>query len=142
MVLPVITLYQPWATFIMNGWKKIETRTHSRFACLAGKRILIHAGNTVEEDQIRNQFIPKGGEFDRSILPTGAILGSAMCYDAYWLRKVHTEAAMIDCSTTQRFGLFLGEVDIFPEPIYVPGSMGIWYFDTEQGIKCKKPTIK
>ena len=43
-VYPVLTLYQPWATFIADGLKTIETRTHNRFTSLYGKTILIHAG--------------------------------------------------------------------------------------------------
>lgn len=48
MIYPVITLYQPWATWIMRGWKTIETRTHNRFACLDHKTILIHAGKITD----------------------------------------------------------------------------------------------
>ena len=42
-MMPAISLYQPWAEWIMLGWKVIETRKHWRFACLVGKDVLIHA---------------------------------------------------------------------------------------------------
>ena len=54
---PVITLYQPWATWIMRGWKTIETRTHSRFACLRGQTILIHAGKTTDKSELVTENI-------------------------------------------------------------------------------------
>lgn len=42
--MKVITLWQPWATWVVLGWKTIETRLHPRFASLAGQVIGIHAG--------------------------------------------------------------------------------------------------
>jgi hypothetical protein len=37
--LPCITLWRPWSTWIADGRKTIETRTHDRFRSLVGKRI-------------------------------------------------------------------------------------------------------
>lgn len=31
-----ISMWQPWAWWVMRGWKTIETRTHNRFKGLAG----------------------------------------------------------------------------------------------------------
>lgn len=58
-IYPVITLYQPWATWIVRGWKTIETRTHNKFACLIGKTILIHAGQKTDASAINNPYLTK-----------------------------------------------------------------------------------
>lgn len=59
IILPVITLYQPWATWIMRDWKLIETRTHPRFASLLGRDLLIHSGGTTDKSDaaINNPYL-------------------------------------------------------------------------------------
>src|SRR5215831_25722 len=39
---PLISMWQPWAQWIELGWKRVESRTHQRFASLLGRRIGIH----------------------------------------------------------------------------------------------------
>src|SRR5689334_13020773 len=82
MIYPVITLYQPWATWIMRGWKTIETRTHNKFSRLEGKRILIHAGLTTDADAINNPYLTKQQlSFNPDEMINGVILGSVFVND-------------------------------------------------------------
>lgn len=143
MILPVITLYQPWATWIIRGWKTIETRTHNRFACLNHKTILIHAGQTTDAAAINNPYLTKEQLlYEPDEVINGFILGSAyvdatglLCGDDY-----ENKAALI--YTMDRYGLFLEKIEKFKEPIPVKGEMGIWYFDMEKKEKVKKPKIE
>jgi hypothetical protein len=48
--MKAISIYQPWAQFIVFGLKSIETRTHNSFKSLVGKRILIHASAKWDKD--------------------------------------------------------------------------------------------
>ena len=138
-ILPVITLYQPWATWIIRGWKTIETRTHNRFACLNHKTILIHAGLTTDAAAINNPYLTKEQllqEPDEVV--NGFILGSAyvdatglLCGDDY-----ENKAALI--YTKDKYGLFLEKIVKFKEPIPVKGEVGIWYFDLDKMQKVKK----
>jgi hypothetical protein len=48
--LLVITLKQPWATWVLWGWKVVETRLHNQFGSLMNKRIGIHAGLTMDHN--------------------------------------------------------------------------------------------
>lgn len=140
MIVPVITLYQPWATWIMNDWKTIETRVHARFESLRNTTILIHAGQkTDDSDFVINNPYLMPNQIKADDLINGHILGSAYVYDTKWLTDSHSEAALIDCKNTKRFGLFLSGVNKFKIPIPAKGSMGIWYFDTEKLEKVKKP---
>jgi hypothetical protein len=140
-VLPVITLYQPWATWIMREWKTIETRTHDRFSCLVNRTILIHAGQRTDDSHaaIRNPYLTKAQiMYNPDEVVNGVILGSVHVYDFRALSDNDSKAALIDCGTVQRYGLFLNNIQKFENPIPVKGEMGIWYFDIEKKEKVKK----
>lgn len=136
-IYPVITLYQPWATWIIRGWKLIETRLHEKFKSLKGKRILIHAGmKTDSSDEViynpylsREQILHNPDE-----VINGAIIGECLVEDFGILDESHSRYALIDCGSVTRYGLFLNEI-MKVEPISVKGEMGIWYFNTETNQK-------
>lgn len=143
MILPVITLYQPWATWIMRGWKTIETRTHSRFACLNGKTILIHAGMNTDASAIRNPYLTHEQLVTNpDEMVNGFILGSASVKAYSRLDKRHSRDALIECELTERYGLHLADITRFEKPIRENGSMGIWYYDINERRKVTKPTVQ
>lgn len=77
MIYPSITLTQPWATWIIRGWKTIETRTHNRFACLDKKTILIHAGMTTDKSAANNPYLTKDQlMYNPDEMVNGFILGN------------------------------------------------------------------
>lgn len=138
-VYPVITLYQPWATWIMRGWKTIETRTHNKFECLRNKTILIHAGQVTDASAINNPYLTKEQLiYKPEEVINGYILGSAKVDYFTKLHDVHSKAALIDCGSTGRYGLFLTDVKKFESPISVKGQMGIWYYDLSARKKVSK----
>lgn len=140
-ILPVITLYQPWATWIMREWKTIETRIHNRFSSLNGKTILIHAGQRTDDSSlaIRNPYLTKEQIlFNPDEVVNGFILGSAFVYDFMALTDHDSQKALIDCGTVDRYGLFLDQINKFQNTIPVKGEMGIWYYDIENKEKVKK----
>lgn len=138
-----ITLYQPWATWIMRQWKEIETRTHDHFKSLNKQTILIHAGMKTDDSDlaIKNPYLSKEKIiYKPDEVINGYILGSAFVYDFGRLAPSHSQRALIECST-QRWGLFLRDVKVFEQPIKVAGEMGIWYFDMDAMQKVKKPKV-
>jgi len=135
-ILPVITLYQPWATWIMRGWKTIETRTHSRFSCLKGQRILIHSSKT--PCSMWNPYLtPEQLALNPDEMVNGYILGSAFVKDFRLLNESDSKAALFDCEG-QLWGLFLEDIQRWPYPIPEKGSQGIWYYDVDNLMKVKK----
>lgn len=141
-ILPVITLYQPWATWIIRGWKTIETRTHNRFSSLNGKTILIHAGQRTDDISaaIRNPYLTQDQIlYNPDEVINGCILGSVHVYDFMALTDHDSKGALIDCGTVERFGLFLDQINKFKESIPVKGEMGIWYYNLDSKEKVKKP---
>jgi ASCH domain len=136
---PVITLYQPWATWIMRGWKTIETRTHKRFYKLTGQRILIHAGKKTDSEAILNTYLTREQILEKpSEMINGFILGSAFVDCVGELSAEHSKEALIDCGSIERFGLLLNSVNKFEKPIPCKGEIGIWYYDLENKCKVKK----
>jgi len=142
-ILPVITLYQPWATWIMRLWKWIETREHDRFKGLKGKRILIHAGLRTDGSHLttRNPYLTQSQIlYKPDEIINGFILGSAYVDDVGWLDGSHSKKALIDCENTKRYGLFLDGIKPLEVPIAEKGEMGIWYYDVVDMKKVKKPS--
>lgn len=139
MIYPVITLYQPWATWIMREWKTIETRTHSKFACLTKRRILIHAGQRTDKEAFINPYLTEAQLlFNSEEMINGFILGSAFVSNFKLLTFNDAQQALIECET-KRYGLFLEKIDRWEVPVPQNGERGIWYFDTKKMMKVKKP---
>jgi hypothetical protein len=132
MIMPVISMYGPWANWVGLGWKTIETRTHNRFKSLAGKRIGIHktlrwddgaidlARPFLDECQIAHTrtFLHLGG----------AIFWTAFVKEHRELDPLDNKAALIDCTHVTRYGLFLEDVQMI-EMIPCNGKQGIWYHE-------------
>src|ERR1035437_8576684 len=121
MKIPVITLHQPWAQFVAEGWKTIETRTHNKFKCLLGKTIMIHAGAkfnynfayeylTIDQLNIVKEMRPLEPQ----------ILCTAYVNNYNILTSANSKDALIDCEHTQRYGLFLTDIKKI-DPIFIKG---------------------
>lgn len=138
LIYPVITLYQPWATWIMREWKTIETRTHDRFKSLKGRHVLIHSGKTTDAQAAINPYLTREQILQApSEMVNGFILGLVFVDNFRELLPADSKAALIECNT-KRFGLELSHVQKFNTPIPEKGEMGIWYYDLENKIKVKK----
>lgn len=136
MDLPCISLYEPWASFIMWGWKSIETRTHRRFQSLTGKTIAIHASLKYDHDalQLALPYMTIGQKAycysilsKRYILVRGCVIMTARVVEHRALSPKDSMNAMIDCSEVERFGLILDQVTKLNYPIKVEGRQGIFF---------------
>ncbi|HUU59672.1 MAG TPA: ASCH domain-containing protein [Phycisphaerae bacterium] len=131
--LPAITLYQPWATWIAEGLKTIETRPHGRFGSLVGQRIVIHAGKTFDAGassiawQCRSGVAAQLAKIGRrsNDYPLGAIVCTAVVKEHRRVRGTDSAAALCRC-TYDCFGLFLEAVRRIDPPIPWRGERGIW----------------
>jgi hypothetical protein len=142
MIYPVITLYQPWATWIMREWKTIETRTHKRFACLENKRILIHAGQKTDLEALNNDYLTKEQILSNpEEMVNGFILGSVFVSHFGELTPTSAISALIACES-KKYGLFLEKVDRWKIPIPEKGERGIWYYDMDSMMKVKSTDYK
>lgn len=132
--MKVITLLEPWASFILWGWKKIETRTHDRFRNLNGQRIAIHAALTFDNVSDYSAYLDVNQKrFLKGIFETGyfgesrgKILCTVQVYDYKLLWNLHSQPALIDCERTKRYGLFLRNITKIQNPIPTKGHQGIF----------------
>lgn len=127
--LPVISLWMPWANWVALGWKRIETRTHSRFRSLVGKRIGIHASlkwdATALDEASRYLTFEQVEQTKKFLRIGGAIICTAMVREFRPLGVVDEPKALIECETP-RYGLFLTDIEAI-EAIPAKGKQGIWY---------------
>lgn len=135
MLIPVISLYNPWAIWVGLGWKKIETRTHRRFASLVGKTIGIHAGLKWDEGAIetaREWLSPEQIKRTQKMLRVGgAICWTAFVTEHRELDPLDNRSALIDCTHVTRYGLFLKDVTTI-DVITCRGKQGIWYYEVPE----------
>jgi hypothetical protein len=130
--IPIISLWRPWANWVVLGWKEIETRLHKRFYSLEGKDIYIHASakwDFTALDQARRYLsdwkIKQTYHFQKIDLK-GAIIGKVSVTTARPLTAEDSSRALIDCESVQRHGLVLAYPRII-EAIPCRGRQGIWY---------------
>lgn len=146
--LPTLTLHQPWASWILWGWKTIETRTHHNFRRLSGRRIFIHSSQRIDHDAFDTarpylhaeqlEWLEIEGATGEKLYPKGMLLASANVVRAGWLGEEHEAEALIPCRNPKRFGLFLRDVRVGPL-IQCPGKQGIWYPKEKPGREATKP---
>ena len=114
----------------MLGWKSIETRTHNKFAHLVGKRIGIHAGKTWDEDAVglASPWLTFSQQHATEELRNvrSCLLGTVDVIAHSRLEGADSERALIDCSRTRRYGLFLAAPKLIPDPWDMRGHQGAW----------------
>jgi len=128
--LLVISLWQPWATWVMWGWKPIETRTHARFASLMSKRTGIHAAKRWDD---RAMVVSAGYLSHRQRVATlnadharGALIctGFVSQYSSR-LTSADEKGALIECRTP-RTGIWIQDIETFSPSIPMIGRQGVW----------------
>jgi hypothetical protein len=131
--MSVITLWQPWASWVIWGWKTIETRLHGRFEGLAGKWIGIHAAQHWDESAIDSarQYL-SWEQLEKNVqakMDMGKLLSIVHVARAEWLpmKSEYSRRALIDCEHFYRFGLIIDHAEPW-KPTPMKGKQGIWYF--------------
>jgi hypothetical protein len=136
--MEIITLWQPWASFIAEGWKTIETRTHDRFKNLEGRTIGIHAGMKWDRDwyELASPYMTEEQKKlalerqQRYMCNRGKILCVAEVEECCWLFGLEDDnkQALIDCGLGDRYGLHLKNIRLI-EPYPAKGKQGIWHIN-------------
>src|SRR6185503_5934183 len=129
--IPVITMWEPWATWVKLGWKTIESREHNRFRCLVGRRIAICAAKHWDKGWLRDaapflstERIEQTEQFQKTREP--GLICTAMVDSSRLLWIDDEPKALIECLSVRRYGLFLKDVRVI-EPVPVKGRQGISY---------------
>jgi hypothetical protein len=136
-----LTLTQPWASLVIEGVKRFETRSWS--TAYRGP-LAIHAakGWTADDRGLLSDLIRGGVLAQRptASVPLGAVLGIVELVDVYstdagpyweWdssMATGWTEADLGDYSP-HRFAWRLRVVEVFPEPVPASGALGLWSWE-------------
>lgn len=128
--MKVLTIKQPWAELIIDGYKKYEFRGWK--TKYRGK-ILIHAGMSLEKDMMI-RF--KDYNLDYTL---GAIIGEADLVDCILVdKKFNEELRNIDpivygrSNHIENYAWKLDNIIKYDEPIPCKGQLGLWNYDVDK----------
>ena len=134
--MKTLSLLQPWASLVVMGLKKIETRS---WRTSHRGELLIHAslgrkGALLANEQPFTKYI-KGF----SSLPFGAIIGKVILDDVVPVEQLYYSDATMNKLTLEekafgdytkgRYAWILSEPEQFSKPIPVKGGLGLWEFN-------------
>ena len=126
--MKALTIKEPWATLIIEGYKKYEFRSWK--TNYRGK-ILIHAGLTLESD-MKERF--KDYNLDYKC---GYILGEANLVDCIKVdEKFNNQLLKIDPTIYGRsnhantYAWKLENVKKYDKPIPCKGRLGLWHYES------------
>ena len=144
-----LTLYQPFASLIVSGAKKIETRSWTPPGWLIGRRIAIHAGrHTV--DLPRNIYPEYNITLDRVLgtdwretIPNGVIVATAFLASA---RPMNSPADFPTDPDELLFGEYelgrwmwdLEDVQPLDPPVPATGHQGLWRWNPDGPVPAQK----
>ena len=125
--MKVLTIKQPWASLIIEGYKKYEFRSWK--TKYRGK-ILIHAGMSLEKDMV-DRF--KSYNID---YPLGCIIGEATLEDCILVDEEFNEQLRKENSIVygrsnhvETYAWKLSNIKKYKKPIYIKGQLGLWNYD-------------
>lgn len=129
----VLTLIQPWATLIILGEKKIETRCWS--TKIRGP-IAIHAGKKINKkvfnDPIYKEVFEKYGITVNNIV-TSAIIGTCEIKDVKPTESLRDDLdakeILFGDYSDNRFGWLLDNVKAIEPILDVKGMLGFWNYE-------------
>ena len=131
--MKALTLWQPWASLIVMGHKRFETRSWKRDS-LIEQRIAIHAAKRPPKDLSRDLLHELAAlDLDPLGLPLGAVLGNAVVADFHQTELIAPDLARRELAfgdyAVGRWAWRLVDVEMWPEPQPTRGSQGIWKLD-------------
>jgi len=124
--MKALTIKQPWASLIVNEYKKYEFRSWK--TNYRGK-VLIHAGLSKEND-----IINKVQSYNLEYI-NGAIIGEADIVDCILVdKKFDHNLKQIDSIVygndhVGNYAWKLENIKKYDKPIYVKGKLGLWNYE-------------
>lgn len=128
--MKVLTIRQPWATLIVEGYKRFEFRS---WKTNYRGDILIHAGKGIDKEAMERlkKYLPND-------IPLGKIIGQATITDCIPMSEEFADMLYKennDIYTTHSFsrnyGFKLENVKKIEAPIEVKGQLGLWNYENK-----------
>lgn len=127
--MKALTIKEPWASLIINGYKKYEFRSWK--TNYRGK-ILIHAGMSIEKDMLE-----KIKAYNIEITK-GAIIGEAEIIDCILVdEEFDKELRNIDNivygnNHLNNYAWKLENIKKYDKPIPIKGKLGLWNYEVKK----------
>ena len=129
--MKVLTIKQPWATLIMQGYKRFEFRS---WQTKYRGDLLIHAGKGIDKEAIKRL-----GKYLPEELPTGKILGKVTLVDCIKMSPEFKEELLKEnrdiytkSSFQENYGWQMDNVQVFKELIEAKGHLSLWEYNIEK----------
>ncbi len=134
--MKALSIWQPWASLIIAGHKKIETRFWSAPYRIRGQRIAIASTKSMRSEQRRaaeeeafQQHFKATGLPALDKLPMGCVLGTAIvascrAMDPEFLECLDDQEEAFGIYAPDRFAWFLEDPQPLQKPVPVRGAQG------------------
>ena len=125
--MKVLTIKQPWANLIIDGYKKYEFRSWK--TNYRGK-ILIHAGLKIETDIIE-RFKEYNLEYQKGVIIGEADLVDCILVDRKFKRRLRKINPIVyrQSNHDETYAWKLENIKKYNEVIYATGQLGLWNYD-------------
>ena len=127
--MKVLTIREPWASLIVNGYKKYEFRSWK--TNYRGK-ILIHTSSIIDRD-----MLDRFSDYNLDYI-TGAIVGEAEIVDCILIDKDFNDKLRSDnpvvygnSNHVETYAWKLDNVKKYDKVIYTKGKLGLWNYEME-----------
>ena len=129
--MKVLTIKQPWATLIMQGYKRFEFRS---WQTKYRGDLLIHAGKGIDKEALKRleKYLPEE-------LTTRKILGKVTLVDCIKMSPEFKEKLLKEnrdiytkSSFQENYGWQMDNVQVFKEPIEAKGHLSLWEYNIEK----------
>lgn len=126
--MKVLTIKQPWATLIMQGYKRFEFRS---WQTKYRGELLIHAGKGIDKEAMKrlSKYIPEE-------MQLGKILGKVSLVNCIkttpkFFEEIQKENKDIYSKSIfkEEFAWQMELIENFKEPIEVKGMLGLWNYE-------------
>ena len=127
--MKVLTIREPWASLIINGYKEYEFRSWK--TNYRGK-ILIHTSSIIDKD-----MLDRFKDYNLDYI-TGAIIGEAEIVDCILVDKEFNDDLRVKnpvvygrSNHTETYAWKLDNVKKYDKIIYTKGKLGLWNYEME-----------
>lgn len=126
-IMKALTIKQPWASLIINGYKEYEFRSWK--TNYRGK-ILIHAGLAMDREACERVSC-----YNLDYIK-GAIIGEAVITDCILVSDSFKKELMdinpLVYNRTDVYAWKLENIVMYDKPIFVKGKLGLWNYDINE----------
>ena len=126
--MKVLTIKQPWATLIMQGYKRFEFRS---WQTKYRGELLIHAGKGIDKEAMNRlaKYLPEKLQY-------GKILGKVKLVDCIKMSPEFKELLLKEnsdiytkSSFKENYGWQVSDVEVFGDPIEAKGHLSLWEYE-------------